>query len=274
MEWQKSILDWYAKNKRDLPWRKTRDVYQILVSEVMLQQTQVDRVIPKYVAFLNHFPTAVSLARASPAEVIVEWSGLGYNRRALFLQRAAQVLAREVPADLQELPGVGPYTARAVECFALGRDVPVVDTNIRRIFSRLFFEGAGTMGGIDETVVKAVPKGEGVAWNNALMDFGSIVCTAESPNCASCPLNSKCTAFKTGNQEKYLRIAPKQKPFVGSRRFYRGQVLRLVKEPILLAQLAKSLKKSEAWTRKLAGELAKEGLVSIKGNSVSLPISL
>lgn len=275
MVWvQKVILGWYQSNKRDLPWRKTRDVYQILVSEIMLQQTQVDRVIPKYLAFLDQFPTASSLAKASPSEVIIAWSGLGYNRRALFLQRAAQVLAKEIPSDLQDLPGVGPYTARAVECFALGKDVPVVDTNIRRIFSRLFFEGAGTQEGIDAQVAKAVPSGQGIAWNNALMDFGSMICTAESPKCTSCPLKAKCSAFKTGNQDKYLRVAPKQKPFAGSRRFYRGQVLRLAKEPISLADLARSLKKSKIWTKKLTDELAKEGLVSVKGNTVSLPLSL
>ncbi|RJQ21894.1 A/G-specific adenine glycosylase [Candidatus Woesearchaeota archaeon] len=271
---QREILEWYAQNRRDLPWRKTCDVYRVLVSEMMLQQTQVGRVLPKYGDFLQKFPTAKALAGASPADVIVAWSGLGYNRRALFLQRAAQVLAREIPSDLRELPGVGEYTARAVECFAFGRDVAVVDTNVRRIFSRVFFSGKGTVEKIDEKVRAAVPEGRGVDWNNALMDFGSLVCTAKSPKCGICPLKSQCLALRKGTQDAYLRVAPRQKPFVGSRRFYRGRILRLAEEPRTVSVIAKSIKKSPAWTEMLVKELAKEGLVKLSGDIVSLPTSL
>jgi len=270
---QDSVLGWYAKNKRDLPWRKTTDIYRILVSEIMLQQTQVDRVLPKYTAFLKQFPTAKALAQASPGSVITAWAGLGYNRRAVSLQRAAQMLSKQIPDDLTELPGVGPYTANAVRCFALQQDVPVVDTNIRRIFSRLFFAGKGTAEEIDAVVAKAVPAGKGVAWNNALMDFGSMVCTASSPKCSECPLQKQCSAFKAGTQESYFRIAPPQSRFEGSRRQYRGKVLKLLREQkcASLASLATQLKKPAAWTKKLLAELQQEQLVEIRNGNVSLP---
>jgi len=270
---QDTVLLWYAENKRDLPWRKTTDVYEILVSEVMLQQTQVDRVIPKYLAFLKQFPTAKHLAKASTSDVITAWAGLGYNRRAINLQRAAQQLAQRIPDDLQELAGVGPYTANAVRCFALQQDVPVVDTNIRRIFSRLFFAGKGTAEEIDVVVAKAVPEQRGVAWNNALMDFGSMVCTASAPKCAECPLQKSCTALKAGAQNEYLRIAPPQKPFAGSRRFYRGQILKILREnkSVALSDIAKQLKKPVAWTKELLAELQGESLVVLEKSRASLP---
>ncbi len=131
------LLAWYEENGRDLPWRRTHDPYAILVSEVMLQQTQVDRVIPRWQAWLERWPTVQSLAGSTPADVIVEWQGLGYNRRAISLHRAArQVAAHGWPEDLTELPGVGPYTAAAVGNFAFGRDVLPVDTNVQRIQER------------------------------------------------------------------------------------------------------------------------------------------
>ncbi len=267
------ILSWYSQNKRDLPWRKTADVYEILVSEIMLQQTQVDRVIPKYLAFLKQFPTAKHLAKAPASKVITAWAGLGYNRRAINLQRAAQQLVHSVPEDLTELAGVGPYTANAVRCFALQQDVPVVDTNIRRIFSRLFFAGKGTAGEIDAFVAKAVPHGNGVAWNNALMDFGSLVCTANAPRCNACPFQKQCAAFKAGTQNEYLRIAPPQKPFKGSRRFYRGQVLNVLRERsrVSIATLAKKLGKPLSWTDSIVAELQQEQLVKRAKGIISLP---
>jgi A/G-specific adenine glycosylase len=267
------ILSWYAEHKRDLPWRKTKDVYEILVSEIMLQQTQVDRVIPKYVAFLQQFPTAKHLAKAAPGAVITAWAGLGYNRRAVNLQKAAQQLVEGVPDDLTELAGVGPYTANAVRCFALQQDVPVVDTNIRRIFSRLFFAGKGTAAEIDAMVAKAVPAGRGVAWNNALMDFGSMLCAANSPKCGACPLQKSCTALKAGAQNDYFRIAPPQSKFEGSRRQYRGKILQILREQpsVSIAALAQRLKKPVAWTKKLAEELRGEGLLQLRNDSAMLP---
>lgn len=272
MGFQEAIFDWFAKNERDLPWRKTEDPYRILVSEIMLQQTQVDRVSPKYVAFLQKFPTAKHLAKASTADVLRLWSGLGYNRRAVSLKQAAEIIAQHgFPQDLTELPGIGPYTSAAVQAFAFNRDVPVVDTNIRRIFSRYFFKGKGTADAIDAKVAELVPIGKSRAWNGALMDFGSLVCTANSPSCASCPLSKSCAAFKAGTQD-YLKIAPPQKKFEGSRRQLRGRVLKeLLSSSRTEKELAKLLGKSVKTTQSVIAELEKDALVVRKAGRIALP---
>ncbi|HEY3181295.1 MAG TPA: A/G-specific adenine glycosylase, partial [Gaiellaceae bacterium] len=164
------LLAWFSENGRQLPWRDTRDPYAILVSEVMLQQTQVERVIPRYLRWLERWPSADALAGASTADVILEWQGLGYNRRAVSLQRAARVVAeRGWPDDLTELPGVGPYTAAAVANFAFGRDVLPVDTNVRRVQER-----TGAAFGADCA--------------QALFDLGATICLARVPRCGVCPL--------------------------------------------------------------------------------------
>ena len=168
------LLTWYRANGRDLPWRKTKDPYAILVSEVMAQQTQVDRVVPRWERWLVRWPTVEALAEASAADVIREWQGLGYNRRALSLHRAAQhVAAHGWPDDLTELPGVGRYTADAVACFALGRDVLPVDVNVRRVQERT-----------GHTFTAAAAQ--------ALMDLGATVCLARIPRCDICPLAKGC----------------------------------------------------------------------------------
>jgi A/G-specific adenine glycosylase len=200
-----ALLAWYQANGRDLPWRKTRDPYAILVSEVMLQQTQVDRVIPRWVAWLERWPTAPALAAASTAEVIVAWQGLGYNRRAVTLHAAAQAVARHGwPDDLTELPGVGPYTAAAVGNFAFGRDVLPVDTNVRRIQERTgeAFDGSCTQ---------------------ALFDLGATICLGRIPRCEQCPLADACPS--RGSRYEPLR---KQSRFEGSFRQRRAEALRAV----------------------------------------------
>ncbi|HZE29189.1 MAG TPA: A/G-specific adenine glycosylase [Gaiellaceae bacterium] len=204
---KEALLDWFDERGRDLPWRETRDPYAILVSEVMLQQTQAARVVPRWVAWLERWPTVEALAAAPAGKVIREWQGLGYNRRALSLQRAARVVAeRGWPADLTELPGVGPYTAAAVGCFALGRPVLPVDVNVRRIQERT-----------------------GEAFNHtcaqALMDLGATVCIARIPRCGECPLAPACPS--RGRRFEPLR---KQGPFEGSFRQRRARTLRLVAE--------------------------------------------
>src|SRR4051794_30071437 len=209
------LLDWYARAGRDLPWRHTRDPYAILVSEVMLQQTQVERVVPRYLRFLARWPTATALAAASTAEVIVEWDGLGYNRRAVNLQRAARaVAAGGWPDDLTELPGVGPYTAAAVGNFAFGLDVLPLDTNVRRVRERT---GEGFDGGCAQ----------------ALFDLGATVCLARVPRCDECPLAAQCPS--RGRRYEPLR---RQSRFEGSFRQRRAATLRLVAEsPRPLAEL-------------------------------------
>jgi A/G-specific adenine glycosylase len=243
---QSALLVWFAVNRRDLPWRRSRDPYRILVSEVMLQQTQVDRVLPYYDAFLARFPDAHALAAASTGDVIKVWAGLGYNRRAVNLQRTAQYvvehLGGQFPADVEELrklPGVGPYTAGAIACFAFERDVSFVDTNIKRVLHRIF-------AGVDvprpimsdreiaAIATAAVPPGEGWTWNQALMEFGALQCTARKPACVVCPLQAACRAFPAilsalGELPRGVRLK-REAPFAGSNRFYRGRVLAALRD--------------------------------------------
>ncbi len=208
---QTSLLEWYAREGRaGLPWRATRDPYAILVSEVMLQQTQVDRVIPKYLAFLARFPTLAALADAPTAEVIREWAGLGYNMRAVRLQAIARQAQRdfagELPAaldDLLRLKGVGRYTAGAVAAFAFGAQVATVDTNIRRTLWRVFRGIEPTTWPAGEAATRetlalaewALPPGCAYDWQQALMDLGATICTARRPGCERCPLTPDCAAW-------------------------------------------------------------------------------
>ncbi|HEY7398608.1 MAG TPA: A/G-specific adenine glycosylase [Gaiellaceae bacterium] len=202
-----ALTVWFARNGRDLPWRTTRDPYAILVSEVMLQQTQAARVAPRWVDWLERWPTVEALAAAPAGDVIREWQGLGYNRRALSLQRAARAVAdRGWPEDLTELPGVGPYTAAAVACFALGKAVLPVDVNVRRVQER-------TGERFDHTCAQA------------LMDLGATICIARVPRCGECPLADACPS--RGRRFEPLR---KQGPFEGSFRQRRARTLRLVAE--------------------------------------------
>jgi A/G-specific adenine glycosylase len=199
------LLLWHREEGRDLPWRHTTDPYAILVSEVMLQQTQVERVVPRWRAWLERWPTVDALAAATPAEVIVEWQGLGYNRRAVSLHRAArQVAVHGWPDDLTELPGVGPYTAAAVGNFAFGHDVLPVDVNVARVQER-------TGESFD------------AACAQALFDLGATVCLARIPRCEACPLVDACPS--RGRRYAPLR---RQSPFEGSFRQRRASVLRAV----------------------------------------------
>jgi len=196
-----ALLAWYRLHARDLPWRRTRDPYRILVSEVMLQQTQVERVIPFYERFLALFPDGQALA-AAPLEAIHRaWKGLGYPSRVERLQRACrEVLTRggiwpSTSAALQELPGIGPYTAGAVACFAFAQPTTVVDTNVARIYVRLL----GLALPVDKPalwarVAEDVHPSQAIAWNNALMELGALVCTARAPRCAACPWADGCAS--------------------------------------------------------------------------------
>ena len=200
-----AVVEHFARVQRDLPWRRTRDPYAILVSEVMLQQTQVDRVAPRYAAWLERWPTPAGLAAESTAEVIVAWQGLGYNRRAVNLHRAAQHVAEHGwPDDLTVLPGVGPYTAAAVANFAFGRDVLPVDTNVRRVQERTGEEFDGSCA-------------------QALFDLGATICLARVPRCGTCPLAFACPS--RGSRYEPQR---RQSRFEGSFRQRRANALRSV----------------------------------------------
>lgn len=246
------VFAWFRVNRRNLPWRRTRDPYRILVSEVMLQQTQVSRVMPKYRSFLQCFPTVRALAAATQADVIRAWSGLGYNRRALNLHRAAREiednLHGEIPRNvemLEQLPGVGRYTARAVAAFAFNNDAPMVDTNIRRVLSRYFFglhrQSDKRVHALAETIQ---PAGSSRDWGGALMDFGALVCTSRDPKCEACPLNKTCKAApriaRLRAKGASLPAVKKSKgAFRESNRFYRGWIVDTLR--------ARSLSKEELW---------------------------
>jgi A/G-specific adenine glycosylase len=233
------LLYWYREHGRDLPWRQTCDPYAILVSEVMLQQTQVERVVPRYLAWLERWPTVAALAAAPAAAVIREWQGLGYNRRALNLHRAAQrVAAQGWPNDLTELPGVGRYTADAVARFAFDAAVLPVDTNVRRVQER--------------TGASFSP-----ASAQALMDLGATVCLARVPRCGICPLAARCPS--RGRRYEPLR---RQSPFEGSFRQRRARTLRLV------AERPRDLPTLDA---RAVAALARDGLVEVDEGLVRLP---
>jgi A/G-specific adenine glycosylase len=204
---QRGLLAWYARHGRDLPWRATSDPYHILVSEIMLQQTQVERVIPKYHQFLRRYPTLDRLARARPAEVRRTWYPLGYNIRPVNLQGIArETLARyggRLPEDavaLRGMRGIGRYTAGAVLSFAFRRDAAIVDTNVRRVLGRVFLgprrlarlRGQRAMWDLAESLL---PKGRAYDWNQALMDFGATWCTARAPRCRRCPMRRFCASY-------------------------------------------------------------------------------
>ena len=230
------LLSWFDVNARALPWRETRDPYAILVSEVMLQQTQVDRVIPRFTRFMERWPSVESLAAANAGEVIVEWQGLGYNRRAINLHRAARAVAeRGWPQDLTELPGVGAYTAAALRNFAFGDDVLPLDTNVRRVQERT---GAAFDG----------------ACAQALFDLGATVCLARVPRCGDCPLADLCPS--RGRRYEPLR---RQSRFEGSFRQRRAKALRHIAGGGVSAD-------DEA-----VDALVRDGLLVRRGNTASLP---
>jgi len=242
-----ALLRWYVRARRDLPWRRTNDPYAILVSEVMLQQTQVARVVPRYLEWLERWPTAAALAAASRAEVLAAWVGLGYNRRALALHAAAAVVARDGwPEDLRTLPGVGPYTAAAVASFAFGAQVAAVDTNARRVAERL---GHGAPDAL-------LPPGRAADWNQAAMELGATVCTARTPRCGACPVAAWCaSAGRPAVRAAGTRRGAGER-FEDSNRWVRGRVVAaLANGEGLPADIA-----AERVERALAG-LVRDGLV-------------
>jgi len=273
---RRAVLGWYAAERRDFPWRRTRDPYAVLVSEVMLQQTQASRVAPRFTRFMSRFPTASDLAAATAADVLSEWSGLGYNRRALGLQRAAaHVAAHAWPRDvagLQRLPGVGPYTARAVASLAFEQPVGVVDTNVRRWLTRRF-AGSDDARRLQRLADALAAPGRGPrasAWTHATMELGAAVCRSRRPRCGECPLAASCPSRDAAARVPVRRQARLR----GSDRAYRGAVVRILAStpgrelgegPLRGALAADSARIGAAlddarWGR-LVGRLQRDGLV-------------
>jgi len=252
---QQKILSWYKKNKRDLPWRKTTDPYKILVSEVMLQQTQVDRVIRYYERFLEHYPDIHSLANADKITLLKLWSGLGYNNRVLRLQKLSQKLVEEKKTSLPpeeealiSLPGIGPYTAHAVLAFAFNKAVPVMDTNIRRVLIHEFkLKEDISMEDLKQLAMSCIPAKKSCIWHNALMDYGATFLTAR----------------KTG-----IKPLSKQSKFEGSTRQIRGYIVKcLLKEKkVSISSLQKKFNQQQA--ENVLSKLVKEGLVKKSGGFI------
>jgi A/G-specific adenine glycosylase len=224
-----SLLAWYTAGHRDFPWRHTTDPYAVLVSEVMLQQTQAGRVAERFPLFMARFPTASALAAASEADLLAAWSGLGYNRRALALRRTAALVVDGWPRDveaLERLPGIGPYTARAVASLVFGAPVGVVDTNVRRWLVRRFGLAVDAprsdLQRLADALAQAGSAADAAAWTHATMEFGAAVCSSRNPRCDACPIASGCPSRGTAGSVP----VPRQPAFAGSDRQHRGALLR------------------------------------------------
>ncbi len=293
---QRALLGWYRAHRRTLPWRNSKSPYRVFLSEMMLQQTQVERVIPKYHAFLAEYPTIRRLAAAPLADVIRLWAGLGYNRRAVHLHRAAQAVVREhggkFPMCLRELlrlPGIGAYTARALLSFVNNAPVAVVDTNVRRVLGRVFRDELQALfgeRGPTERQVQAladglVPDGRSARWNQALMDLGSTVCTSRQPECPRCPFFTWCQARRATQVTDLPSLRPKgQGKFSGSRRYYRGRIIAALRDSprsgalsfealVSYVRTQADEDVSVAWLWGLVQDLERDGLVVIAGDQDS-----
>ena len=319
------LFKWFRQHGRVLPWREKnkhqkkglklrdqsiasyftktwqRDPYRVVISELMLQQTQVDRVLPKFEEFIKRWPTTAALAKATLSEVIIAWQGLGYNRRARYLHEMAKTIMEKYEGkfptneeDLLQLPGIGQYTARAILAFAHGKDVGVIDTNIQRIFARTIlgceaFEISLKKKEFLELVDASVPKGKGDPWNQALMDFGALVCAAVTPKCDGCPVSQMCMAnqdaIKRGskNYAEYLTTQRKtktKKPFVtkfkDTDRYFRGRIVDKLREgETHMQNLRDHIEKNHGLTDKvrfgnIIEQLMKDKLIVIRASMVSL----
>lgn len=280
------LLAWSERTRRDLPWRRTRDPWAILVSELMLQQTQVARVETRYAEFLDRFPDPVTCADAAPAEVVRAWAGLGYNRRAINLHRAARVIVDQhdgrLPDDLDQLlalPGVGPYTARAVLAFAFERDHGVVDTNAARVIARAVTGHRLTAREVQEHADELVPLGRGWAWNQAILDLGATTCVKRSPRCEVCPIAKRCAWASAGHPEPdpaegTAGTSGRQSRFDGSDRQGRGRLVRALSTgPVSLERVADAA----GWpedpdrARRVADGLVGDGLAEYVDGQLALP---
>lgn len=251
-DFQKMIFTWWKTHRRDLPWRQTHDPYKIIVSEVMLQQTQVLRVLPKYAEFIQAFPTVQALANASPAAVLRVWKGMGYNKRALYLRELAKIgKFPKIESELVKLPGLGTYTARAVLVFAYKRDIALVDTNIRQIITHFFFHDKLQTESIIRNVAdQLLPKGESWEWHQALMDYGALHRFAPQGK-----LRKQPVSFKESN------------------RYFRGQIIdRLRDKPLRERTLLRGLDKPYGHLKSLLDDLEADGLITrSKTGIISLP---
>ena len=280
------LMRWYRlEGRHALPWRLTRDLYAVLVSEVMLQQTQVDRVLPYYDAWLARWPTFAALAAESPAEVIRAWGGLGYNRRALNLHRLAVEVANahggqlpETIAALLQLPGIGPYTASAVACFGREERVVVADTNIARVVARLTLGRASAQGirrgDLNASAEALLPESGARDHNLALMDLGALVCVARAPLCGTCPVSTHCAWLRAGSPPASTPARAPAKRFEHTARFARGRIITALRHAQrTLPELVEALPvRHGAHVSLYLAALEREGMVEqLPGGAWALP---
>jgi A/G-specific adenine glycosylase len=289
---QTKLLAWAAESRRDLPWRRTRDPWAVLVSELMLQQTQVSRVAPRWAEFLERFPAPEACAKASVGDVVRAWAGLGYNRRAVSLHRTAVIVVERhggrVPAELPALlalPGVGSYVARAVLVFAFEADAAVLDTNAARVMARAVAgRRIATRSEAQALADSLVPAGRGWAWNQAMLDLGALVCTRRHPDCGHCPLARRaprqpgsCRWDAAARRapdpaEGSVGVAGRQAAFAGSDRQGRGRLVdALRRSPVPAADLAAAAGWSAAdgatnRARRIADSLVADGLAVVESD--------
>ncbi|MFH0992429.1 MAG: A/G-specific adenine glycosylase [bacterium] len=278
-----AVLRWYKNNGRTLPWRDHPNPYHILVSEIMLQQTQIRRVLEKYPLFLRQFPSFKKLASAGTAEVIRAWQGMGYNNRSVRLQETALIVVRNyggmLPSDIETLmhfPGIGRYTAHAIACFAFGQRVPVVDTNIARILQRLFphQNGRANAERIWEIAETLLPAKQVHDWNQALMDLGSSVCLARNPHCTICPLKGNCPSAFAPQQSRDGKKKNEPGRYGVPNRLHRGKIVAVLrtlagKRSISIDNLGKKIlihytKRDRPWLAALLKQMSNDGVASLK----------
>ncbi|HEX2041470.1 MAG TPA: A/G-specific adenine glycosylase [Acidimicrobiales bacterium] len=283
---QAAVLGWWESHRRDLPWRTTRAPWAVLVSELMLQQTQVARVVPRWHAFLARFPSTAACAAAPAGDVLQAWEGLGYNRRALNLHRAAQVAVERhggaLPPDLDALvalPGVGPYTARAVLAYAFEADVGLVETNTARVLARAVAGRRLTAAEAQAAADRVVPAGSGWAWNQALVDLGATTCTKRAPACDRCPVSGACAWAAAGwagpdPAAGTAGTGGRRSAFAGSDRQGRGRLVAVLRRgPLALGDLAVTC----GWpsepdrARRVAATLVADGLAREADGVLHLP---
>jgi A/G-specific adenine glycosylase len=288
---QSALVEWYEADHREYPWRETDDPYEILVSEVMSQQTQLDRVVRAWRDFLDKWPTVEALADAPRSDVVGFWTdhSLGYNNRAKYLHEAAGQVVGELdgewprdPDGLSELMGVGPYTANAVASFAFNNGNAVVDTNVKRVLYRAF-DVPDDDAAFEAAAQRLMPDGESEVWNNAIMELGGVACE-KTPDCdgAQCPWREWCSAYQTGDFT--APDVPTQPEFEGSRRQFRGRVVNVLNEydelpldelgPRVRVDYAPDGEYGREWLRGLVRDLADDGLVSLDERDVETVVRL
>jgi A/G-specific adenine glycosylase len=273
------VLAWGVPRLRDLPWRKTRDPWAVLVSEVMLQQTQAVRVIPRWKSFLGRFPTVEICAAASLADVLREWQGLGYPRRARDLHATSQRVTESggFPRDLAgllALPGVGRYTARAVMAFAFELDAAVVETNVARVYARVTGERL-TPARVQALADAHCPSGDAWAWNQCLMDLGAVLCRPAEPRCDECPVSARCDWHGTGGPDPAIGsagVSVRQARFAGSDRQARGRLMKaLGNGPVRRSDVAAVMERDQEVATRLLSALENDGLCRTDRLTVRLP---